>query len=113
MPSIFGGQLKNCVAKMFDETKGTKKMIKFSLFAGAVFGVGIGLSVSAILPQPFVESAAVNVICESFVGPQGLTGTDGADGKDGLHGTVTFKHDPELLGLFSEQNVKIETQPID
>jgi hypothetical protein len=80
-------------------------MTKFALLAGAVLGVGVGLSVSAILPQPIVEPATVNVVCESFEGPQGPAG---ADGKDGESARVTFTHVPELEGLFHEQNVKIE-----
>jgi hypothetical protein len=88
-------------------------MTKFALLAGAVLGLGVGLSVSAILPQLIVQPATANVVCESFEGPRGPAGVDGTDGKDGLHSTFTFKHDPELQGLFSEQNVKIETQPIN
>ena len=77
----------------------------YFLLLGIPIGLAIGLGVLAITDQAPVEPATVNLVCESFEGPQGPAG---ADGKDGASGTVTFKHDPELLGLFSEQNVEIE-----
>tara|TARA_R110001606_G_scaffold41212_1_gene111479 strand:+ start:228 stop:497 length:270 start_codon:yes stop_codon:yes gene_type:complete len=86
---------------------------KIAAATAGLLGVGLGLTIPAFLPQPVVDPATVNVVCESFEGPQGPAGADGADGKDGLHSTFTFKHAPELQGLFSEQNVKIETQPIN
>jgi hypothetical protein len=96
--------------------KKTNLSVSTMLFVGVLgvlIGVGGAAGFSVLLSEP---AKAVNVVCESFVGPKGPSGADGVDGvdgKDGYHGTVTFKHDPDLLGLFSEQNVKIETHPID
>ena len=89
------------------KTAKTTNVIIGIIAAAAAFmlGIGIGLTIPAFLPQPAVETAAINVVCESFEGPQGPAG---ADGIDGTHATITLKHDPELLGLFSEQNVKVE-----
>ena len=78
---------------------------KIAVATAGLLGVGVGLTIPAFLPGALAEPTAVNVVCKSFEGPQGPAG---ADGKDGVSGTVTFKHDPELLGLFSEQNVQIE-----
>jgi hypothetical protein len=90
-------------------TKTTNVVIGIIAAAAAfTLGIGIGLTIPAYLPQPVVETAAINIVCESFEGPQGPAGAAGADGIDGTHATITLKHDPELLGLFSEQNVKVE-----
>jgi hypothetical protein len=86
------------------------------LFLGLPFGFALGFGVPAIADQVFGKTAEINVVCESFEGPRGPSGADGTDGTDGTDGsdaTITFKHDPELLGLFSEQNVKIEYHPTE
>ena len=85
-------------------------IVKIAVATAGLLGLGVGLTIPAFLPVALADPTAVNVVCKSFEGPQGPAG---ANGKDGLHSTFTFKHDPELLGLFSEQNVKIETQPVD
>lgn len=81
---------------------------KIAAAVAGLLGVGIGLTIPAFLPP--VEPATVNVVCESFEGPQGPAGKDG---KDGLDGRIRFTHVPELKGLFHEQNVKIELQPVN
>ncbi len=81
---------------------------KIAVATAGLLGVGVGLTVPAFLPQ--ADPATVNVVCESFEGPQGPAG---ADGKDGVDSNITFTHVPELEGLFHEQNVKIELQPIN
>jgi hypothetical protein len=80
---------------------------KIALATASLLGVGVGLTIPAFLPQSVVDPATVNVVCESFEGPQGPAG------KDGINSTITFTHVPELEGLFHEQNVKIELQPIN
>lgn len=78
---------------------------KIAVATAGLLGVGVGLTIPAFLPLP--DPATVNVVCESFEGPQGPAG------KDGLDSTITFTHVPELEGIFHEQNVKIELQPIN
>ena len=80
-------------------------IVKIAVATAGLLGVGVGLTVPAFLPQ--ADPATVNVVCESFEGPQGPAG------KDGVNSTITFTHVPELEGLFHEQNVKIELQPIN
>ena len=74
----------------------------YFLLLGVPIGLAMGLGVLAITDQAPVEPATVNVVCESFEGPQGPAG------KDGIDSTITFTHVPELEGLFHEQNVQIE-----
>ena len=80
-------------------------IVKIAVATAGLLGVGVGLTIPAFLPQ--ADPATVNVVCESFEGPQGPAG------KDGVDSTVTFTHVPELEGIFHEQNVKIELQPIN
>ena len=80
-------------------------IVKIAVATAGLLGVGVGLTIPAFLPQ--ADPATVNVVCESFEGPQGPAG------KDGVDSTITFTHVPELEGLFHEQNVKIELQPIN
>jgi hypothetical protein len=97
-------------------TKETLLAAGAALITGIPVGIllTIGLTANAAPPSATpLEPTTINVVCESFEGPQGPAGADGQDGRDGVHSTFTFKHDPELEGLFSEQNVKIETQPIN
>jgi hypothetical protein len=80
-------------------------IVKIAVATAGLLGVGVGLTIPAFLPQ--ADLATVNVVCESFEGPQGPAG------KDGVDSTITFTHVPELEGIFHEQNVKIELQPIN
>jgi|TARA_R110000772_G_scaffold1745_1_gene5941 hypothetical protein len=80
-------------------------IVKIAVATAGLLGVGVGLTIPAFLPQ--ADPATVNVVCESFEGPQGPAG------KDGVDSTITFTHVPELEGIFHEQNVKIELQPIN
>lgn len=72
---------------------------------GLPVGIGFGLGSAAIANLSVMPTEPVTIVCESFVGPAGPAG---ADGQDGQSAKVTFEHVPELKGLFSEQNVKIE-----
>jgi len=80
-------------------------IVKIAVATAGLLGVGVGITIPAFLPQ--ADPATVNVVCESFEGPQGPAG------KDGVDSTITFTHVPELEGIFHEQNVKIELQPIN
>ena len=75
---------------------------------GLPVGIGLGLGSAAIANLSVMPTEPVTFVCESFVGPAGPAGADGQDGQDGQSAKVTFEHVPELKGLFSEQNVKIE-----
>jgi hypothetical protein len=77
---------------------------------GVPIGLSIGLTVPAVVEQITAEPILVNVVCESFQGPQGERGLAGRNGRDGKDTTVEFTHVPELEGLFHEQNVTIEHQ---
>jgi hypothetical protein len=95
------------MAKRMKTTKTTNGVM---LLLGTLTGLLVGITAPAIANQIIGEAEAqeINVVCESFEGAQGPAGAAGVDGIDGTHATITLKHDPELLGLFSEQNVKVE-----
>tara|TARA_R110000796_G_scaffold149229_1_gene266080 strand:- start:287 stop:580 length:294 start_codon:yes stop_codon:yes gene_type:complete len=85
------------------------------LFLGLPFGFALGFGVPAIADQAFGKTAEIKVVCESLVGPQGPAGkdgTNGTNGRDGRNTEINFTHVPALEGLFHEQNVQIELQPI-
>ena len=94
---------------MTDTRRERKQMSKsIMMIAGLPVGIALGLGFSAVLEKAIDDNTVTRIVCESFVGPQGPEGRAGSDGLDGKDARVTFEHVPELDGLFSEQNVKIE-----
>jgi hypothetical protein len=93
--------------------KKTNLSVSTMLFVGVLgllIGVAGAVGASMLISEP---ARTVNVVCESFEGPQGPAGADGTDGRDGRNTEITFTHVPALEGLFHEQNVQIELQPIN
>ncbi len=93
--------------------KKTNLSVSTTLFVGVLgllIGVAGAVGASMLISEP---ARTVNVVCESFVGPQGPPGKAGTNGRDGTNAEINFTHVPALEGLFHEQNVQIELQPIN